>query len=277
MAKSDMLHQCEMCDFSTNDSVLWLKNHKKSSVTFHCEKCQYRSCTFQGLQIHDAKTHSKNEQVIDDGNVEVIDFTEEISEDKQETDDSNKILYKCEMCDFSTNDSDLWSKNHKKSTVTFQCEKCQFKSCTFRGLQFHDTETHSKETDENEEMIQILFETKNQKNFRENDLSKKHDVAETQSNDEEENEIIQQMYEPEEQQNFRENDFTKKDKENKLKKPEIKIIRKRQLSGTNTPVTVVTNVIMEPSGNFHSRSENFKKSRPKKLVKSNKLISRIFP
>ena len=267
MAKSDMLHQCEMCDFSTNDSVLWLKNHKKSSVTFHCEKCQYRSCTFQGLQIHDAKTHSKNEQVIDDENVEVIDFTEEISEEKQETDDSNKILYKCEMCDFSTNDSDLWSKNHKKSTVTFQCEKCQFKSCTFRGLQFHDTETHSKETDENEEIIQ-LFETtknqadkgsKNQKNFREIDLTKKHDddVAETQSNDEEENEIIQQMYEPEEQQSFCENDFTKKDKENKLKKSEIKIIRKRQISGTNTPVTVVTNVIMEHSGNFHSRSENF--------------------
>ena len=44
----------------------------------------------------------------------------------------------------------------------------------------------------------------------------------------------------------------------------MKIIRKRQLSGTNTPVTVVTNVIMEPSGNFHSRSENFKKFWPKK-------------
>ena len=100
-------------------------------------------------------------------------------------------------------------------------------------------------------------------NFRENDLSKKHDVAETQSNDEEENEIIQQMYEPEEQQNVYETEFSKKDKENKLKKPEIKIIRKRQISGTNTPVTVVTNVIMEPSGNVHSRSENFKESRPK--------------
>ena len=72
MAKSDILHQCEMCDFSTNDSTLWLKNHKQSSVTFHCEKCQYKSCTFQGLQIHEAKTHSKNEEDEDNEIIEVI-------------------------------------------------------------------------------------------------------------------------------------------------------------------------------------------------------------
>ena len=133
------VYKCDRCDFSTNDANIWNKNHKKSPVTFCCEKCVFKSCTFQGLEIHEKIKHSGNGSR-EAQNIQV----QEKSPPEKITKLRKNFTITCDRCDFTTTDqTTMKTHNSKQSLVTFSCEICNYKSCTYQELESHEKSKHS--------------------------------------------------------------------------------------------------------------------------------------
>ena len=143
-------YNCKVCKFSSTTNAV-LKAHISGiheGKRFMCDQCEYKSIREESVRKHKQISHEgiRYPCDVEDCSYKGTQIGLLNRHKRVWHSDAPKLIYYCDMCDFSTTDKDALVNKHKKthSIEIIKCNTCEYSTNQTRLMRRHKQKHHDK-------------------------------------------------------------------------------------------------------------------------------------